>query len=62
MDKGSIIVTTVVSFLVSVVIVGLILAITWNGEHDRASRERIGRDCIAAGGAWVQSNCIQSVR
>ena len=43
----------------AIVLIAIIVAIVWNGEHDRLSRERIGRDCIASGGTWTHSDCLK---
>lgn len=45
--------------MAAVVLVALIVGIVWNGEHDRLSRERIGRDCIASGGTWSHGDCLK---
>ena len=45
--------------MATLVLVALIVGIVWNGEHDRLSRERIGRDCIASGGTWSHGDCLK---
>lgn len=51
--------TVLAGALVALVVVALIAGIVWNGEHDRLSRERIGRDCIASGGTWSHGDCLK---
>jgi hypothetical protein len=45
--------------IAALVVVALIVGIVWNGEHDRRSRERLGRDCIASGGTWTHGDCLR---
>lgn len=50
----------VIMIAIVFVILGVTAAVVWNGYSDRLSKERIGRDCIAAGGTWVNDDCIKT--